>query len=395
MNVAENYILRRVFVFFAGTLLWTLAIVWTTQVLARIDLVTDSGQSALAFFQVATLILPSIIPLVVSFAILIAVSQTLAAMNSDSELMVFAAAGSPRTTVIRPIILLAVLASLFALFVDNSIDPYARQKSRELVAAARADLLSLVIQEGTFRKVEDGLYVQIARRLPDGRLGGIFISDTRTEGVNLVYYAKDGAVTKQDNKNILVMQDGEVQRKTAEGDVSIIRFDSNAFDLSAFAPGSGEVRLLPKDRTLGYLFNPDPNDKYFQSTPQAFTAEIHRRLTEWIYPLVFAMIALAVAGSPRSAREQRLHPLLTASVIALFERWLGFFFADQTQSHPGMAFLVYLVPIGAIVVSGLFILINKPMELPTSTVERIVAQFRRWNDRFNAWRWGKAAGGTA
>ena len=64
MKVIERYILRRTLLLFFAALVWTLAIVWTTQVLTRIDLVTDSGQSALTFFEIATLILPSIIPIV-------------------------------------------------------------------------------------------------------------------------------------------------------------------------------------------------------------------------------------------------------------------------------------------------------------------------------------------
>ncbi|TIU17956.1 MAG: LPS export ABC transporter permease LptF, partial [Mesorhizobium sp.] len=60
MKVVERYIMRRTFVVFLAALVWTLAIVWTTQVLAKINLVTDSGQSALTFFEVASLILPSI-----------------------------------------------------------------------------------------------------------------------------------------------------------------------------------------------------------------------------------------------------------------------------------------------------------------------------------------------
>ncbi|HEU4986203.1 MAG TPA: LPS export ABC transporter permease LptF, partial [Rhizobiaceae bacterium] len=53
MKVVELYIMRRTFGIFLATLVWVLAIVWTTQVLNRIDLVTDSGQSAATFFLVA------------------------------------------------------------------------------------------------------------------------------------------------------------------------------------------------------------------------------------------------------------------------------------------------------------------------------------------------------
>jgi lipopolysaccharide export system permease protein len=190
MKVIERYIMRRMLLLFLGALAWTLAIVWTTQVLARIDLVTDGGQSALTFFEVAALIIPTVIPIVVPFALAGAVAQTLSAMNADSELVVVNAAGASRMTVARPVLILAIAASVFCLLIQNFVEPYARQRNRDLVAGARADFLSLVIQEGTFRKIEDGLFVQIGERLPGNRLAGIFVADSREEGVDLVYYAK-------------------------------------------------------------------------------------------------------------------------------------------------------------------------------------------------------------
>jgi len=356
---------------FMGALLWTMAIVWTTQVLARINLVTDSGQSALTFFELATLILPSIIPIVVPFALIIAVAQTLSVMNSDSELVVVSAAGGSRHIIARPVVILALLASVFSFAVDNGIDPYARERGRQLVATAHADLLSLVIQEGTFRKVDDGLFVQVAERLPDGRLGGIFVADSRQEGMDLVYYAKNGAIVQDAEKSMLVMTDGVVHRKSPDGNLSVIRFSSYAFDLSAFSAAAGAITMYPKDRTLAYLYNPDPNDKLFQNKPQTYRAELHRRLTEWIYPLVFALIALAVAGDARSHREGRINPLITAIAIALFVRWLGFFVSNQAQTSPLFSPLVYLVPFAASMVAIAFIRSNKTMELPVAWADAL------------------------
>lgn len=366
MKVVERYIMRRAFVLFMGALAWTLTIVWTTQVLARIDLVTDSGQSALTFFEVASLILPSIIPIVVPFALVVGVAQTLSVMNSDSELVVINASGASRMTVVRPILILAVCASIFSLAVDNGVDPYARQRNRELVASARADLLSLVIQEGTFRKVEDGLFVQIGERLPDNRLGSIFVADSRQEGIDLVYYAKSGSLVDKGAEKVLLMTDGVVNRKTPEGDISIIHFASYAFDLSAFAAAASEAILLPKDRTTSYLLNPDPNDPIYKDKPAAFRAELSQRFSDWIYPFAFALIALAVAGDARSHREARIHPLITAICISLFVRWLGFFSAGKAGTSPAFNYLVYCVPVAASAIAAWFIYSNRRMELPTS-----------------------------
>ncbi|SJM32907.1 LPS export ABC transporter permease LptF [Mesorhizobium delmotii] len=384
MKVVERYIMRRALAVFLAALIWTLAIVWTTQVLARIDLVTDSGQSALTFFEVAALIIPSIVPIVVPFALVVAVAQTLSAMNSDSELAVLNAAGASRWTIVRPIMLLALAASIFSFAVDNGVDPYARQKNRELVASSRADLLSLIIQEGTFRKIDDGLFLQIGERLPDNRLGGIFVADSREEGVNLIYYAKSGAIIDSGDERVLMMNDGVIHRETLAGDLSVIRFTSYAFDLSAFMSASSDVLLLPKDRTTQYLLNPSPNDKMFQKRPNKYLAELHQRFSEWSYSLVFALIALAVAGDARSHREARIHPLITAIAIALFVRWLGFFAAGKADNVPQYTYMVYGVPIVASAVATWFIVSNRTMELPVAWADWMTNFAGRISDGWGA-----------
>ena len=197
MKLLESYILRRVGQMFLVALLPVLAIIWTTQVLARINLVTDSGQSIGSFMHLATLILPTILPIVLPFAVVIGITQTLTAMNADSELTVIDAAGASRATIVRPIILLAVALSLFSFVVDNVVEPKVRVAARQMVAAAYADLLSSVIEEKTFRRVEDGLYIQISERLSGRVLKGLLVADSRDPAVDLIYYAREGAVNAE------------------------------------------------------------------------------------------------------------------------------------------------------------------------------------------------------
>ena len=376
MKVVELYILRRALGIFAATLFWVLAIVWTTQVLTRINVVTGTGQSAAAFFELAWLVLPAVIPVVIPFAIGIAVAQTLTTMNTDSELIVISAAGAPRATVMRPILLLALAASLISFGINNFVEPYSRERLRILVSEARAELLSSVIQEGAFQKLDDGLHMQIGERLPDGRFGGIFVSDTREKKVELIYYAKTGATLEEDGRQLLVMEDGVVHRKTKDG-VSIVRYKSYALDLAQFSGGSNGPTLLPKDRDLFYLLSPDPKDPVYAHSPQSFRGELHARFSEWLYPLVFALIGLAVAGDSRSFREARIHPLLTTMSIATLIRWAGFFTVNQVTTDPTLTAAVYAVPIGGAALAIWFIATNRVLELPTSLTDRIGALWAR------------------
>lgn len=395
MKVVERYILRRAFAVFIAALTWTLAIVWTTQVLGRIDLVTDSGQSALTFFEVAALILPTVIPIVVPFAVIIAVALTLSTMNSDSELVILNAAGASRLTVIRPILILAVCAAMFSFIVDNVANPMARQRNRELIATSRADLLSLIIQEGTFRKVDEGLFVQVGERLPNGGLGGIFVADSREPNVDLVYYAKDGSFIERNKKQMLVMNEGVIHRKAPGGEVSVISFDSYAFDLSEFSAAANEVTMQPKDRSTSYLMQPQQDDKFYQRNPRLFDAELNRRFSDWLYSIAFAFIALAVAGDARSHREARIHPLVTTVTIALFFRWLGFFANSKAEAATWIGYVVYAIPIGASLFALWFIRGHRALELPVSVADRMTAFAARLRDGFAAFRQrltGRASG---
>ncbi|WP_047464750.1 LptF/LptG family permease [Rhizobium rhizogenes] len=373
MKLFETYIVRRVGMMFLVALLPVLAIIWTTQVLQRINLVTDSGQSIGSFATLATLILPTIIPVVLPFALVIGITQTLTAMNSDSELTVMEAAGARRSIIIRPIMILAIAISVFSFLVDNMVEPKARVAARQMVAEAYADLLSTVIEEKNFRRIEDGLYVQITQRMSGRILKGLFVVDSRDPAFDLIYYAKEGAVDASGSS--LLMKDGEVHRKTSDGNVSVIKFDSYSFDLSDMTQSRGQATLRAGDRSLGFLLDPDPNDADYKAKPAGYRSELHRRLTDWALPAIFALISLVIAGDARSHREARLHPMVSALTIAFALRWADFYAANQIETAPYFVGILYAINIGATLIAIFLLFRSRRMTMPVSI-----------RNRFGSWR---------
>jgi lipopolysaccharide export system permease protein len=340
--------------------------------------VTDSGQSMGSFATLATLILPTIIPVVLPFALVIGITQTLTAMNTDSELTVMEAAGANRLVIIRPIMLLAVAVSIFSFAVDNMVEPRARVAARDMVAAAYADLLSTVIEEKNFRRIEDGLYVEISQRLSGRILKGLFVADSRDPAFDLLYYAKEGAVDPSGKS--LLMHDGEVHRKTIDGNVSVINFDSYSFDLSDMSESRGQSNLSAGDRTLPFLFNPDVNDADYKSKPNGYRAEFHRRLTDWMLPAIFALISLVIAGDARSHREARLHPMVSALTISFALRWADFYAANQIETASYFIGSLYALNIGTILFCIFLLSRTKKRTMPTS-----------WRNRIGGWwLWSQA-----
>jgi lipopolysaccharide export system permease protein len=211
-----------------------------------------------------------------------------------------------------------------------------------MVAAAYADLLSSVIEEKTFRAIQDGLYVQIAQR--QGRiLKGLFVADRRDPNFDLIYYAKEGMIDESGTS--LTMRDGEVQQKTPDGKVSIVKFLSYAFDLSTMSEKqASEPSLSPGDASLGFLLSPDENNASYKRSPESFRSELHKRLSDWMFAFAFALISLVIAADARSHREARMHPMVAALVTAFMLRWLGFYVTNQVKQSAAFIPLVYAVP---------------------------------------------------
>jgi lipopolysaccharide export system permease protein len=313
------------------------------------------------------------------FALIIAITQTLSTMNQDSELVVINASGAPRSAVMRPILMLAAVISIVSFLVANYVDPYARMNMRAMIANASADLVNLIVQEGSFRKLADNLYIQVAERRADGSIGGLFIADSRDPSLDLIYYAADGGIATTDTgANMLLMQNGEVQRRSvSDGTVSIIKFDSYAFDLSQFASAGDDFVIYAKDRPLSYLLNPDPNDPILQTRPLRYKAELHRRLTQWLYPVVFAMIALAFAGDSRSHREARVSASFSAISTAMLVYRAGYFASDRADKEEAYILVMYLVPIAVMLVTGFALATGRSIGLPSKWNDRILDNFDR------------------
>lgn len=362
MKILEQYILRRVVLMFLTALLPVLAIIWTTQVLQRINLVTDSGQSVGSFMVLATMILPTIVATVLPFALVIGITHTLTTMNNDSELAVIDAAGAPRSIIQRPLILFAVGLSFFSFIMMGFVEPAMRVNVRTMIATAYADLLSSVIEEKTFRQIEPGLYVQISERQSGRTMKGLLVADSRDPASELIYYAREGAVDESGKS--LVMQDGEVQRKAPNGDVTVIRFDRYAFDLSDLSEERGQARFGAKDRDLFYLMDPDPLDERYISKPSDFSAELHRRVSTSFFPLVFALLSLMMCGDARSHREARLHPMASALIMALTLFWASNYLTSLAEASTAFIPLLYLLPLASGGAAAFMLATNRSPKLP-------------------------------
>ncbi|WP_455481148.1 LPS export ABC transporter permease LptF [Bartonella sp. B12(2025)] len=383
MRIIEFYILKRVLVLFSAVMIAAIGISWTVQILARINFLTTSRQTLLTVLQFSLSLVPSVIFLVIPFALVIAITSTLSAMNRDSELAIISASGFPKSTVWKPILFLAIIASCASFSIANFVVPQARLNMRQMLASAHFDLINLFITEGSFQKLANNLYIEIGERNPNGTLERLFIVDQRNPKTDLFYYAAEASIVNNKNGSFLILNNGEIERINHQNNsVSIVQFSSYTFSLSEFIPNDKTPTIYPKDRPLSYLLNPDPKDPYYQQGPLQYRAEFHRRLTEWLYPIVFSLIALAAAGDARSYRQARISANFSAIAFSLLVYWIGYFFAEKAKSGFAYIPLLYVIPIGMSVLIFFMLLTNHKIRIPTKLNEVIQITFQKFLNKF-------------
>ena len=352
MSLAERYIFRIASGAFGVCLVTLTAVIWVTQAVRQLDVVTAQGQTILVFLTVTSLALPTLVAVIAPVALFIAVLYALSRLNGDSELIVMSAAGLSPFRLLRPFLALGGFVAFAMAVLTIVLIPSSFQELRDLISKVRADFVANIAREGQFTTLDNGVTFHYRERSGNALLG-ILLQDRREADRSVVYLAERGQAVEHGGGNYLVLQNGSVHRqgRAGAGDSSIVVFERYAIDLSALNQEAAELVYKPRERSTGDLLLPDTNEPYFKAQAGRFRAELHDRLTAWLFPLAVVFIAFAALGEARTTRQSRSLALglAIAAVVAL--RVAVFAASSAVVRSPGATILVYALPLATIGVS--------------------------------------------
>ncbi|HEY8194391.1 MAG TPA: LPS export ABC transporter permease LptF [Hyphomicrobium sp.] len=374
MRIFSKYVFRQAVGSFLLIMVSLTGVVWIALALRQFNVVTSEGQDTWMLIKMTSLAVPNLMAIIAPFSYLIAALHTLNRLNTDSELIVLSASGAKVWTAARPLLLLALLVSIFLAFVSHLAQPWSMRLLRDYLVQVRSDLLTQVIQPGRFSSPEAGLMFHIRDRDAEGELLGLVMHDTRDKAQSQSYLAEHGTIVKQDGTAYLVMTNGHIIRRTdADGPPQIIAFDKYVVDLDRFEPqDAGADELKPRERYYSELVNPGPNSKLFQAHPGQFRSELHERFTNPLYPIAFAFLIIAFVGQAQSTRTSRLESLVITFVVAATCRLVGLAVTNAIVRHPGMVVVAYGLPLGCIALSLIMIRRTERQRSGRGAISRIV-----------------------
>ncbi len=302
MGSISNYIFRTTFGAFLVVLISLTAVIWVTQALRDIDLMTSQGQTILVFVGITGLIVPLLVLVIAPIALLIAAAHTLNKLSTDSEIIVMNAAGMSPWTLFRAFMSVAIVVSIIVMAISAYFAPKGLRMLRDWLTEVRANVVSTIVQPGRFTSIENGVTIHIRERQRNGQpLTGIFLDDRRNPNERITVLSENGELLDNDNGTFLVLQKGLVQRQEiGKSEPAMVEFDRYAFDLSQFSGGAQAVKYSIRERYLWQLLFPDPKDQFYIEQPGQFRAELHDRLVAPLYPIAFVVIAFAYLGAPRT-----------------------------------------------------------------------------------------------
>jgi len=350
------YIFRTTLGAFLIVLISLTAVIWVTQALRDIDIMTSQGQSILVFVGITSLLIPMLVLVIAPIAMLIAAAHVLNKMSNDSEIIVMNAAGMSPWILFRAFMAAAIVVSLLVVTISAYFAPKGLRMLRDWVTEVRANVVSTIVQPGRFRAIEAGVTIHIRERRPNGQLAGIFLDDRRNPNERITVLAEIGELLDNSSGTFLVLQKGNVQRYEAgQRDPTMVAFDRYAFDLSQFAGTGQAVKYSIRERYLWQLLFPDPKDQSYIDQPDQFRAELSDRLMAPLYPIAFVVIAYAYLGAPRTTRQSRTLSMVGAVGAVALLRFIGFLSTVIGASVPWMLALQYLA-VAAAIGGGLYVI---------------------------------------
>lgn len=386
LTLIERYVLRKaaIAVIVASSAL--VAVIWVSRAIQQVDVLLDKGQGIANYLKMTSLGVPTLTAAIIPIALLIGLVQTINTLNKDSEMVVMHASGASRSVLLKPFILLSLFFSLFVATLHLWLAPLSMQTLRFYVSNMRADMVSVVIQEGQFRNVGSGMVFHVAERAPGGVLRGLLIHDNRNREQVYTYLAKEGAVTEIDSRAYLLLKGGQIQRlDTKDGGVSVIDFNTYAFNLSEFAGGVSYGKQSQMELDTYELFFPDKDDPLFKSRPGQFRAELHTRLTGWLYPIVVALMLLTFIGNPNSHRQSQTLIITAACMSIIAVRGFTVFAEGQLRTSAAMVYVVWLVPLLQIAFSS-YLLATDRDAVPAGTLEKVDTALHRLGQYIEPYR---------
>lgn len=346
-----RYLLKNVLAVTAFIALTLTTVIWLTQSLKLLELITNSDAPPGLFVQLVILSLPKFLEIILPLSLVAAILFVYNKMIMDNELIVLRSCGFDQLTLARPALVLACCLTAVLFLMSSWLSPESQEKMQALRQNIKAQYSAFLLQEGVFNTFGDDLTVYLRNRTKDGDLLGLLIHDTRDKGKpSVTITAKRGRIVVEDDVPSIMVFDGlRQQMDTASNVTSRLYFSRYTIEIKGLESGGRDRRHEASERTLIELFNPDLTARYDILHQDTFRAEAHQRITSPFNALSFTLVSLAFillgTFNRRGQSRKIIAAALTVSMLQIFYLLAGNISVKNNAFIP-LLYIIAFLPIG-------------------------------------------------
>ncbi|MGI9499147.1 MAG: LPS export ABC transporter permease LptF [Geminicoccaceae bacterium] len=340
--------------------------VWLSQSLRFVDLIVNKGLPLSTFLYLTALLFPSLLLVIMPFALFCGVLFAYHRLTIESELVVMQAVGLSNLQLAMPGLILGLFVTSIGYVNSLYAMPAAFRSFKDLQYQVSRDFSHLLLQPGVFNAPIPDLTVYVREATEDGKLAGIVVHDERLKALPVTMMAEHGVLVQGANGPAFVLENGNRQEMNlddpAARELSILHFESYTLDLAATVQPPEDRARKPKELFIHELFNP-PESGLSEEQRQELKTEGHKRLTWPLNAFVFALVGITILLTRKHDRQGPWRGMLLATLIVILVQSLSTAAASIAERTPVLVPLLYLVPFAPILVCSTLLLGNKPRPL--------------------------------
>ena len=345
----QRYLLRQLLGPFVLVASGLTAVVWLSQSLRIIDLIVNKGLSLSAFMLMSMLVLPTFLGAILPIAFFCSLLFVYNRLTIDSELVSLRAAGVGQWSLAKPALMMATVVAVISYAIVMYVMPVSHREFKERQFVLRGDHSALLLEEGTFNTLSDGVTVYIRGR-EGGTLNGILVHDARTPERPVTMMAERGILVRTEQGPRFILINGHRQRIDRDSSrLSMLDFERYTMDLSDFAQPEGSRWREPRERFIDELFSAE-SDSATRKRGE-FLSEAHGRIVSPLHAYVLAAIALAALLSGNVDRRGLWRRILAAIAAAVVFEAVALFLVNATAKNIHLIPLMYIAPVLTIAVA--------------------------------------------
>ena len=360
MKKLNSYILKQIFVGFALVTFSLLAILWLTQSLRFVELVTNKGLPIGLFVTMTSLLMPRLFSLLSPIAMFAATLFVYNRMLSDRELVVMKAAGINPWKSAIPVLYFGIIMTLVNLYVNIWGIPQAEAAFTELEWKVKNDVSHLMFREGQFTEVQPGLTVFITTHEKDGSMSNLLLNDERSLKSKVTMSAERGRIIYTDKGPRIILVKGVRQEVSKESK----QFSSLSFERYSIDLGSDQPRLAKdesvREKNLYELLNAHNDPSLTEAQANRYVVEGNKRLLNPFYNLVFALIGCVglIVGNFNRRGQTKIISVSIMSMVCI--QALQLTFENLSAKNGSLIFLLYANILLPLLTSIYFLLFYNP-----------------------------------